>query len=466
MSARPTPPAQAASEASHTALAEEYWACLLLRRCPGLGARTWKKILSSFKSAREAFDERASWRRMGLVDSRQERAILSGAAEEAARREYELVCDKGLSVLTFHDPRYPARLRELPDPPVILYFLGDLSYLDGPGCALVGSRTCSRYGFDSALSIARGLSAAGVTVISGLAYGIDRQAHLGGLSGPGGSVAVLGTGLDLVYPDANLDVWKRLAESGLILTEFPPGTRPCASNFPVRNRIISGLSLGVAVVEAAARSGSLITARLAMEQGREVFAMPGPATLPTFRGCHDLISQGAFLITSAEDVLRELAPQLEAALRDRAGRGDGPADSGESSRRVRIDPPGAADAAMRAKSALPPLLREPPAGERPHAASCDKRKKGAQGRPGNAPVSSDASQVTEGAGCADAEVLATLGETERATLSWLAGRESAHIDAIGRELGLSSGEASRVLLILELGGLVRKRPGMYYSATL
>ncbi len=468
MSAHPTSDARAdrpdsPSQAGDGAFAAEYWSCLLLRRCPGLGARTWKKILTGFPSAREALAARTSWRRMGLVDARQEKACLAGAAEEAALKEYEAVREKGLSVLTYFDPRYPARLRELPDPPALLYYLGDLGLLEGPGCALVGARSCSRYGFESALAIAEGLSAAGVTVVSGLAYGIDRQAHLGGLSGPGGSVAVLGTGLDLVYPDANLDVWKKLAATGLILTEFPPGTRPVAANFPVRNRIISGLSLGVAVIEAAARSGSLITARLAMEQGRDVFAMPGPATLPTFRGCHDLISQGAALITSAEDILRELAPQLQPALAALTARGR---DQGkEPSRRVTAEAPGAAE---RARHRLPPLLRERPAEAVRSSKAARVRNAGSEeaaSAPRERASPRTRPQTPPSAPAPDPETLAGLGETERAALAWLASRESAHIDAIGRELGLASGEVSRALLVLELGGLVRKRPGMYYSAT-
>jgi len=417
-------------------LAAEYWACLLLRHCPGLGARTWKKVLAGFASAREALDARRSWRRMGLVDARQERACLSSEGEEAAEREYEAAREKGLAVLTWFDPRYPALLKELPDPPVLLYFLGDVSLLAGPCAALVGARSCSRYGYESAYAIARDLSAAGVTVVSGLAHGIDRQAHLGGLSGVGASIAVLGTGIDLVYPDTNLDVWKDLAASGLILTEFAPKTPPAAGNFPVRNRIISGLSLGVVVIEAAARSGSLITARLAMEQGREVFAMPGPTSLPTFRGCHDLINQGAFLAASAAEILRELKPQLEAGLAAPKA-----APAREPSRVVAAAPP---SSASRLRSRTPPLLRDdaPPA---PKPAA----------KTGKMPAPAKAQRAMPD--------LSSLSGAELAVMDWLASRDWEHMDAIGRELGLQSGEVSRALLVLELGGLVRKRPGMYYS---
>lgn len=419
-------------------LAAEYWACLLLRHCPGLGARTWKKILSCFTSAREALDARRSWRRMGLVDARQERASLSEKGEEAAEREYEAAREKHFSVLTWFDPRYPGLLKELPDPPILLYFLGDVSLLSGPCVALVGARSCSRYGYESALTIARDLSAAGVTVVSGLAHGIDRQAHLGGLSGVGGSIAALGTGLDLVYPDTNLDIWKDLAASGLILTEFGPKTPPAASNFPVRNRIISGLSLGVVVIEAAARSGSLITARLAMEQGREVFAMPGPTSLPTFRGCHDLINQGAYLAASAADILRELKPQLEAGLAVPHA-----APAREPSRVVAAAPP---SSASRVRAKTPPLLREAAPSASKSAPALAKKAVPPKAPPEKPDFSS-------------------LSGAERAVMDWLVTREWEHMDAIGRELGLQSGEVSRALLSLELGGLVRKRPGMYYSVS-
>lgn len=439
MSAKATPdPAASIDDDANGRLAAEYWSCLLLRHCPGLGARTWKKILSRFESAREALDARRSWRRMGLVDARQEKASLSDAGEEAAEREYEAAREKSLSVLTWFDPRYPDALKELPDPPVLLYFLGDLSLLSGPCVALVGARSCSRYGYESALAIARDLSAAGVTVVSGLAHGIDRQAHLGGLSGVGGSIAVLGTGLDLVYPDTNLDVWKELAASGLILTEFGPKTRPAAGNFPVRNRIISGLSLGVVVIEAAARSGSLITARLAMEQGRDVFAMPGPTSLPTFRGCHDLINQGAYLAASAEDILRELKPRLEAGL---AAPKRAPAR--EPSRVVAAAPP---SSASRVRSKTPPLLRET-APSAPKRVPVSVNKTAPRSAPPGPPDYS------------------SLSGAELAVMEWLATREWEHMDAIGRELGLESGQVSRALLTLELEGLVTKRPGMYYSAS-
>jgi DNA processing protein len=161
-----------------------------------------------------------------------------------------------------------------------------------------------------ARTLASGLSQAGIAVVSGFALGIDRQAHMGGLENPGRSIAVLGTGLDLIYPPQNKDLWTQLTQHGLVLTEFAPGSEPDAHNFPRRNRIISGMCMGVVVVEAARKSGSLITARLALEYNREVFAVPGQVTAPSFAGCLELLKQGAVLTRSAQDVLEELAPQL------------------------------------------------------------------------------------------------------------------------------------------------------------
>ncbi len=427
-------------------VSNEYYASLCLRCCPGLGAVRAGRLLSRYGSAGRAVAACRSWRRDGLADKRLEAVFLAGGWEAAARREYEAARSGSLSPLCWADPRYPEQLRRIPDPPVLLYTLGDLSLLSNPCLSVVGSRSCSRYGAEAAETISRDLSDAGVTVCSGLAQGIDRLAHVGGLSGVGGSIAVLGTGIDLVYPDSNLDVWKSLAESGLIVTEFAPGARPSARNFPIRNRIISGLSLGVVVVEAASRSGSLITARLAMEQGREVFAMPGPTNLPTFRGCHDLINKGALLVAEAGDILAELRPGLEAHLR-KAPR---PRRSGQRPRIAEAEPP---VRSVRAKAATPPLLR--PAGDSSGDSAGDPTGASAAGSGAAAFAAAPAPPPSPDA--------ADLGETEQAVFEHLLGVGKAHIDEAGRALGLSGGRISRALLVLELKGLVRKLPGMYYS---
>jgi len=208
------------------------------------------------------------------------------------------------------DPRYPSRLLELQDAPVWLYVKGDPDWLARPMLAIVGSRHATQQGLRDATAFAQALSEAGLTIVSGLALGVDAAAHAGGLAGLGASVAVVGTGLDRVYPARNRALAHRLAAHGAIVSEFPLGTPPRAGHFPRRNRLISGLAMGVLVVEAAPESGSLITARLAAEQGREVFAIPGSIHSPLSKGCHRLIKQGAKLVEDAADILEELGVHL------------------------------------------------------------------------------------------------------------------------------------------------------------
>lgn len=214
--------------------------------------------------------------------------------------------DPANCVLTLADADYPQRLLQLPDPPPRLYVKGSVELLSRPALAVVGSRNATAQGMANAEAFAKALSHAGLTIVSGLALGIDSAAHRGGLAGPASSVAVLGTGADLVWPARNRALAHELAARGALVSEFALGTRPLAGNFPRRNRLISGLALGCLVVEAATDSGSLITARLAAEQGSEVFAIPGSIHSPLAKGCHALIKQGAKLVESARDILEEL----------------------------------------------------------------------------------------------------------------------------------------------------------------
>lgn len=211
-------------------------------------------------------------------------------------------------IITLEDDAFPELLREIPDPPILLYVRGDLSLLKSPQLAVVGSRHASRQGLQIAEDFGEHLSRVGLCITSGLAHGIDAAAHRGGLKGQGQTLAVVGTGLDRIYPAANQNLARQIAEQGAIVSEYPLGTRPLAQNFPKRNRLISGMATGCLVVEAALKSGSLITARQAMEQGREVFAIPGSINNSLAKGCHQLIKQGAKLVESAQDVLEELAP--------------------------------------------------------------------------------------------------------------------------------------------------------------
>lgn len=234
-------------------------------------------------------------------------AILKRQAEELRPRLEKAQ----ITVLTRGDPAYPSLLEEIDDPPPVLYVRGDLVDADDPAVAIVGSRRASPYGLAMARILARDLAEGGVTVISGLARGIDAAAHGGALAATGGrALAVLGSGPDVIYPPEHRRLAAAVARRGALLSEFPPGTPPLPRHFPWRNRIISGLARGVVVVEAAIGSGSLITARLALDQGREVYAVPGPVTAPGSHGTHDLLRQGARLTTSAADVVDEFPADI------------------------------------------------------------------------------------------------------------------------------------------------------------
>jgi DNA processing protein len=218
----------------------------------------------------------------------------------------EWLTDPNHALLTLNDARYPAQLLSLPDPPTLLYAKGDLNLLKKPALSIVGSRNSTPQGLSNAQGFAQHLSNGGLCIVSGLASGIDAAAHRGGLAGQGSSIAVVGTGLDRIYPASNRDLAHQLANEGLILSEFALGTPPLAAHFPQRNRLIAALGLGCLVVEAALGSGSLITARQAVDIGREVFAIPGSIHSPVAKGCHALIKNGAKLVESADDILAEL----------------------------------------------------------------------------------------------------------------------------------------------------------------
>ena len=232
--------------------------------------------------------------------------VVSGAVNLAVQKDLELLENRGASFIPFTDPAYPPLLNQIHSAPLGLFFQGDLNLLDHPKIAIVGSRRATRSGKQTAYRFAQDIANSGITVTSGLALGIDSYAHRGALHSAGNTIGVIATGIDRVYPAGNKKLHLQIAETGLLLSEFMPGTPPKRSNFPQRNRIISGLCLGTIVVEAGIRSGSLITARLAADQGREVFAVPGPIHAPGSRGCHYLLRQGAALIESVEDVLDEL----------------------------------------------------------------------------------------------------------------------------------------------------------------
>lgn len=277
---------------------------LALEAIPGLGPETARRLLEHFPDAKSVFDAPA-----GLLNPLVGTAIAAeigkGVDESAHREALAWMSEPGNHFVPFTDPAYPESLRNLPDPPAWLYIKGDPAWLARPMIAIVGSRNATPQGKRDAQAFAQALAEAGLVVVSGLAEGIDTAAHVGGLAGIG-TVAVVGTGLDRVYPAKNRELAHKIAEHGAIVSEFALGTQPKPGHFPRRNRIISGLALGVLVIEAAPDSGSLITARLAAEQGREVFALPGSIHSPLSKGCHALIKQGAKLVESAEDILEEL----------------------------------------------------------------------------------------------------------------------------------------------------------------
>jgi len=267
--------------------------------------RLVQKVMARFPSPAEAF--RASQSEILTLGFDEKRAKRFASAEllSEAHKEFDRLRKKGYSLVTFEDSEYPAYLREIFDPPCVLYCVGHAEALRGPAVAIVGTRTPSPYGRAVAERLAEDLASRGVVIISGLALGIDALAHWGALRG-GRTVAVLGSGMNHLYPRANRKLYEKIAESGAVVSEFPLDTEPFAGNFPRRNRIISGLAQAVIVVEAAERSGSLITARFALEQDREVMAVPGSITSDLSRGTNGLIKEGAKLVESWEDIAREL----------------------------------------------------------------------------------------------------------------------------------------------------------------
>ncbi|HEV2765583.1 MAG TPA: DNA-processing protein DprA [Pyrinomonadaceae bacterium] len=370
-----------------------------LNMTPGVGPRAAARLLERFGSAEGVYGAlRSELERLRLRPETVE-SIVRRDRHEAATEELERVrALEGAEVLCLDDGAYPALLREIPDPPLTLYARGAWAEcLDAPCVALVGSRRASTYGQNVALMLARDLASRGVTVVSGLARGVDAAAHRGALEACGRTVGVLGTGVDDVYPrDHGKLFGEILARGGAVVSQFPLGTPPVSENFPYRNRIISGLSLGVVVVEAAENSGSLITARLALEQGREVFAVPGNITSRNSFGTNYLIkSAGAKLVQQWQDVASEMPPEVAARL-------------------------------------LPPEPKKDKGGAERH------------------PSASDGSETNAPEG---------LSEQERGVLLLIPTDEPAHIDALAETTGLGLPELTGALFALEMRDLVRQLPG-------
>lgn len=424
----------------------EYWATLALRRTRGLGARSVCRLLRHFGSAYAAVYAVPRWREAGLDP--QKGAALSGEEwRKEARPEWEDARDLEGDILLWIDPRYPSLLRELPDAPALLYARGNLNLLLHPCMAVVGSRSCTRGGLAQSAAIARELAECGITVVSGMARGIDRAAHEAALEEKGSSIAVLGSGVDVIYPRQCADLYRILCDKGLVLSEFPPGTLPQGPLFPVRNRIISGLSLGVTVGEAALKSGSLITAKTALEQNRSVFALLPPedsAPLPTSLsdGCEYLIAQGAKAVRDAREILADILPQLRGA------------------------PPRLVPSAPAAAHGEYPLYPHTPA--RPIPSPDKSGSSGGHDRrsiPANGSAAREKEQSANDFAPASPEgtVLALLRKQGKLSadtlLEVLHGPEHGNVPDLPRD----AGTLSALLLMLEVRGMIHRLPGNIYE---
>ncbi len=290
-------------------------ALLVLNAIPGIGSARILKLSAHYGSAEKVLSLReGDFIADQIVSPQMASDIVRFPKDSFLEKEYAFLHKEGVEVITYPQESYPANLKEIPGAPFVIYVKGRVPENIPLSVAIVGSRRASVYGISVAEQFAARLAEAGVNIVSGMARGIDTAAHRGTLRVKGVTVAVLGCGLSHIYPPENRKLFNQIVETGAVISEFPMETLPLAFNFPRRNRLISGLSKGVIVVEAAERSGALITADCALEQGREVYAVPGPVDSPTSQGVHNLIKQGAKLVTCVEDILEDLHPQLSADL--------------------------------------------------------------------------------------------------------------------------------------------------------
>lgn len=284
-----------------------YW--LALKFVPGIGNTGYQRLLQYFNTPENVFQ--ASKRELSKIEGIKKdsiSAIINFNLADEVNRELSLIDKYGVSLIATKDPFYPKNLARVPDAPSLLYVKGVLKEVDEWAVSVVGSRMATHYGKTVTERLCADLAKKGITIVSGMARGIDTAAHCGALMGGGRTMAVLGSGIDVIYPAENKRLYERIVENGAVISEFPMGTPPYSQNFPIRNRIISGLSLGVVIVEATHRSGSLITAQLALDQGREVFAVPGSVGSFKSMGTHNLIKQGAKLVEYANDIVEEIYP--------------------------------------------------------------------------------------------------------------------------------------------------------------
>jgi DNA processing protein len=293
---------------------EELVAAVRLSLVAGIGPRNWQTLVARFGTPHAVLTAAPSeLRGVSGIGPKLTRAIAAAKEEVDAEEQITLCRRSGVEILIRSSPAYPRPLAEIHDPPALLFVHGSIQPTDAMGIAVVGSRHGTHYGKTQAERLAGGLARAGLTVVSGLARGIDGAGHRGALAAGGRTLAVLGSGVLNIYPPEHAELATEIRGHGALISEAPPQASPLSGAFPQRNRIISGLTLGVVVVEASVRSGALITARHAMEQGREVFAVPGPVNSPSSQGCHRLIRDGAKLVETVDDILEELGPLVQPA---------------------------------------------------------------------------------------------------------------------------------------------------------
>ncbi len=397
-------------------LSNETISLIHLNMVQGVGLKTVQILRDVFGSAERALqatsDELSEIK--GLTPAMRD-LLQRKPVQYPIERELELIQEYGCQVLTLYDTAYPALLKEIDTPPIVIYIRGELTSEDSLSLALVGSRDAKDYGRKASYRLSYQLAQRGLTIISGLAKGIDTSAHRGALESGGRTVAVMGSGLSFIYPAANTDLAEKITESGALISEFPMETKPKPKNFPRRNRIISGLTLGTVVVEASNRSGALITARLAGEQGREVFAVPGEIFSELSTGTHKLINNGAKLVNTVDDLLNELPRHAVNQIQSAASASPMPDVEIESSPEIPVVEK-RATAQPSVEAEQPPQITPPP----------------------------------------------DLTPDERTVFDAIEDPAS-HIDTIVRTTKLPIGQVSSVLLMLELKGVVQQLPGKQFA---
>ncbi len=400
-------------------LSNETVSLIHLNMIQGVGLKTVQVLRDVFGSAERALQ--ATSEELSKIErlSPTMRDLLSRKpVQYPIERELELIHEYGCQIVTLYDDAYPSRLKEIDTPPLVLYIRGALTSEDTLSISLVGSRDAKDYGRKVGYRLSFQLAQRGLTIVSGLARGIDTSAHRGALEAGGRTIAVMGSGLSFIYPATNSDLAEKITASGALISEFPMGVKPKPRNFPRRNRIISGLTLGTVVVEASNRSGALITARLAGEQGREVFAVPGEIFSELSTGTHKLINNGAKLINTVDDLLNELPPYVLNQIQSESLTASVPDTETESAQKSPVEKPNTkSEAVQPPREAPPPVQSTPPPDLTP-----------------------------------DEKTVFDAIETP-----------SSHIDTIVRTTQLPIGQVSSVLLMLELKGIVQQLPGKQFT---